>query len=119
MNEDVVVGELSKRIERGKNTTRHVEIFYNESDNIFIADTVGFSKFDAIDVAYNKIESYYCEFDAFRQGCKYKPCSHIFEKEQDCAVKCALNDCKINKNRYNNYKQIYMQIKDAWEKKYE
>lgn len=113
------VGELSKKIERGKNTTRHAEIFYNEDKSIFIADTAGFSKFDALDIKYNEIELYYKEFDAFRDGCTYKPCSHIFEKDEECAVKCALNDCKINKNRYNNYKQLYIQIKNTWENRYD
>lgn len=113
------VGELSKKIERGKNTTRHAEIFYNEDKCILIADTAGFSKFDALDVKYNEIEHYYREFDKFRDGCMYKPCSHIFEKNEECAVKSALNDCKINKNRYNNYKQLYIQIKNTWENRYE
>lgn len=113
------VGELSKKIERGKNTTRHAEIHFIKEQNIYLADTAGFSKFDALDIAYNKIEEFMQEFDEFRCDCHYKPCSHIFEKEQDCAVKSALNDCKINKNRYNNYKQIYEQIKNAWESRYE
>ena len=113
------VGELSKKIERGKNTTRHAEIFYNEDKSILIADTAGFSKFDSLDVKYNEIEHYYREFDKFRDACMYKPCSHIFEKDEECAVKSALNDCKINKNRYNNYKQLYIQIKNTWENRYE
>lgn len=113
------VGDLSKKIERGKNTTRHTEIFYNAEKNIFIADTAGFSKFDALSISYNKIEQYYSEFDGLRGECFYQPCSHIFEKDEKCAVKRALNDCKINKNRYNNYKQIYLQIKQGWENRYE
>lgn len=113
------VGELSKKIERGKNTTRHAEIFYNEDKSILIADTAGFSKFDALDIKYNEIDCFYKEFDAFRNLCSYKPCSHIFEKDCECAVKSALNDCKINKNRYNNYRQLYIQIKNMWENRYE
>lgn len=112
------VGELSKKIERGKNTTRHAEIFFEKTKNLYLADTAGFSKLEIVEIPFNKIESYYDEFNIFRKSCYYKPCSHIFEKEFDCGVKCALNDCKINKNRYNNYKEIYLQTKNAWEKRY-
>ena len=59
------------------------------------------------------IERLYKEFDLYRDSCRYKPCSHIFEKDCDCAVKSALNDCKINKNRYNNYKLIYQLVKNS------
>lgn len=119
MNQNEKVGELSAKVERGKNTTRHCEIFYDENSNLFIADTAGFSKFDIITIPYNKIESYYKEFDGFREQCYYKPCSHIFEKDCDCFVKNALKDCKINENRYNNYKQIYVSAKTSWEKRYD
>lgn len=111
--------EISKKSNRGKNTTRHAQIHFTKSDDLYLADTAGFSKFDALEIPYNKIELYYDEFDKYRDLCKYKPCSHIFEKDCDCAVKNALKTCNINKNRYNNYKEIYLIVKKNWENRYE
>ena len=111
--------EISKKSNRGKNTTRHAQIHFTKSDDLYLADTAGFSKFDTLEIPYNKIELYYDEFDKYRDLCKYKPCSHIFEKDCDCAVKNALKTCNINKNRYNNYKEIYLIVKKNWENRYE
>lgn len=110
------VGELSK-ISRGKNTTRHTEIF--TIGDMMIADTPGFSKLDIYEIKYTKLYEYYPEFSQYNASCKYPACTHVYEKINDCAVKNALNSCKINKNRYNRYITLFEDLKKYWEKMYD
>ena len=113
---DAIVGELSK-IERGKNTTRHTEIFL--IGDIMLADTPGFSKLDINEIKYTKLYEYYPEFKPYNEHCKYPACCHVYEKNDDCALKKALNSCKINKNRYNRYITLFEELKKYWEKMYD
>ena len=113
---DALDGELSKKTLRGRHTTRHTEI-YMLGDDIFLADTPGFSRLDINDIHYKNLKYYYPEFAEYK--CKYSSCVHIEQKICDCGVKLALNDCKINKNRYNRYIQLYNQLKIFWETKYD
>ena len=112
------VGELSKKINRGKNTTRHCEINILES-GVMTIDTPGFSRLELEDVKYTELMTYYPDFYPYLNECKFTPCTHKHEKEQDCGVKRAVNVCKINKNRYNRYIEIYDELKTYWEKMYD
>ena len=109
-------GELSVKTMRGKHTTRHTEI-YSLSGDILVADTPGFSRLDINEVHYKDLKYFYPEFEDFT--CKYNSCDHIEQKICDCAVKVALNDCKINQNRYNRYVKVYKELKHFWESKYD
>lgn len=111
-------GELSKKINRGKNTTRHCEINILK-DNVLTIDTPGFSKLKLDDIKYTLLMTYYPDFYPYLNECKFLPCAHKHEKEQDCGVKRAVNVCKINKNRYNRYIEIYDELKTDWEKMYD
>ncbi len=113
-----VVGELSTRINRGKNTTRHNEIFLLD-DGIMLADTPCFSRLELNEIKYTDLTQFYPDFSEFEVDCKFKPCYHIFEKDEYCGVKKAVNVCKMNKNRYNRYIQIYNELKTYWEKMYD
>lgn len=114
MDIDLKVGGLS-RIKRGKNTTRHIEIY--NCMNGKIIDTCGFSMLECIDLEPEELTYYYDEFLPLQDKCKFKGCSHI--KEPECAVKEALNSGKINKDRYNRYIIIYNELKERRTKKYD
>lgn len=103
MGTELKSGELSK-IERGKHTTRHSELFVSELFNIY--DTPGFTSFD-LDVNKNDLSKYYIEYSD--RKCKYSSCSHIHEP--DCFVKQKLEKDDIHKDRYENYKKIYNELK--------
>lgn len=106
---------LSEKICRGKHTTRVNQIFLN--NDFFIADTPGFSSLD-LNIDFRQLSFYYPEFKDFIQDCRYVDCSHI--KEGDfCGVCVALNQGKINKNRYQRYIELYKKLKENWEKKYD
>lgn len=109
------VGDFSKKIERGKQTTRTVQLF-DFGNNNFLADTAGFSKLDEglLNLNEFEIKSYYPEFLSFAMECKYKSCAHLSAK--DCGVAKAVDDGKICKERYENYLKLYQTIKNI--KKY-
>ncbi|MBQ9991407.1 MAG: ribosome small subunit-dependent GTPase A [Lachnospiraceae bacterium] len=106
-------GEISEKIERGKHTTRHSELILIDEDS-FILDTPGFSSLAVFDLEKEELEEFYPEFADWRGDCRFTPCSHTHEP--DCAVKAALEAGKISPVRYENYLQIYQELKER--KKY-
>jgi len=109
------VGELSKRVGRGKNTTRRVEII--DLGDFFLMDTCGFSDLDGIDITHSELIYYYDEFLAYQDKCKFRDCTHT--NEPDCAVKKAVAEGKIDRARYERYKKLFEKLKESWEKKYD
>lgn len=110
------VGEISIKNQKGKNTTRHCEIFFE--DNIMITDTAGFTSLDEklLPIAYYELPYYYPDFLKFLDGCKYKSCVHYNEKIEECAVKRAVRDGLIDKSRFLRYKEIYKLLNEKWVK---
>ena len=108
-------GELSKRIARGKNTTRHIEIYDTESGRI--ADTCGFSVMESIDIRPEQLVYYYDEFLAVQDKCKFTNCTHV--KEPDCEVKRLVDCGKINKNRYERYVMLFQELTERRKKLYD
>ncbi len=97
------VGELSEKIGRGKNTTRHVELFSLESGG-FVADTPGFSTFDAVrmeTLSADTLQRYFPEIDRHFGQCRFSDCRH--RKEPDCSVREAVERGEIARSRYESY----------------
>lgn len=103
-------GVLSRKIERGKNTTRHSEIFTLDNET-YIIDTPGFTSLDITDITKEELVSYYPEFSNFASECRFRGCAHM--SEPDCAVKKAVSDGKISSVRYENYRTLYNELKDV------
>ena len=113
---DMQTGELSRKIDRGKNTTRHSELFFvselsEGEDETYLFDTPGFTSLNLNDVTTDNLMQYYPEFEEFEPECRFGGCSHI--AEPDCGVKNALSEGKISAVRYENYKIIYEDLKNA------
>ena len=106
-------GEISKKIERGRHTTRHAELIQLKG-NGYIMDTPGFSSLYLPEMEKEELQDCYPEFAAFEPYCRFQGCSHI--SEPDCGVKEALSEGKIHPVRYENYCQLYGELKDR--KKY-
>ena len=109
-------GELSRKIDRGKNTTRHSELFYvselsQGNEETYLFDTPGFTSLNLNDVTTDNLMQYYPEFEEYEPECRFGGCSHI--AEPDCGVKNALSEGKISAVRYENYKIIYEDLKNA------
>lgn len=106
-------GAVSRKIERGRHTTRHSEII-PVYGNTYIMDTPGFSTLDIPGFEKEDLRSYYREFASYEPECRFRGCSHI--NEPDCGVKAALSEGKISSLRYENYRHLYEEIKNI--KKY-
>ncbi len=105
-------GELSRKNNKGKNTTTSVKL-YKLEDNSYIADTPGFSTFDMFEINYKKLYCYFRELNQYSKDCAYADCTHI--KEEECGIRKALEDKKINQERYEHYIKIYEELKDREE----
>lgn len=102
-NLNIETKEVSLSLGRGKHTTRMVT--FHKVANGLIADTPGFSSLE-IDILKDELKNY---FEEFGFKCKYSSCNHI--KEADCDVIKRVNSGKIAKERYENYKKLYEELK--------
>lgn len=109
-------GETSKKLGRGKHTTRHCELF--KVGGGYVADTPGFSSID-FEKGETILKDYL--FDCFREfkpyfgQCKFTSCAHI--NENGCAVCAAVKNGEISESRHNSYVKMYNDVKNIkeWE----
>lgn len=101
-------GEISKKIERGRHTTRHSEII-PVGETTYLVDTPGFSSIYFVDMEPDELKDYYREFVEYEPYCRFGGCNHIGEKE--CGVKMAVMEKKIPQLRYDNYKLFFEELK--------
>ena len=106
---NVQTGGLSEKIQRGKHTTRHAELFALSEDT-FIFDTPGFTSLNLGEMEKEELQGFYPEFTPYEKYCKFTGCSHI--SEPVCGVKDALERGDISRVRYENYKVLYEEIKN-------
>ena len=109
-------GITSKKLGRGKHTTRRVEIF--ETDGCMVADTPGFSSVELVDdnfISKDDLQYAFVEFAPYLGSCKFADCRHI--NEIGCAVKGAVDGGEIPRSRYESYKALYDRQKNIkeWE----
>ena len=108
-------GEISLKNSKGKNTTTSVKL-YKVGEDVYIADTPGFSNFDIYEIPYKELYKYFKEFNEYIEKCEYADCTHI--KENNCGIKEAVANNQITEIRYNNYKKMYEELKDKEEHKW-
>lgn len=101
-------GVLSKKIARGKHTTRHSELL-PISEDTYLMDTPGFSSVYFYDMEPEELKQYYKEFEEYEPYCKYGGCNHIGENE--CGIKQAVEDGEIAPSRYDNYRLFFEEMK--------
>ena len=104
-NLELLTGEVSVALGRGRHTTRHVELL--EVLDGLIADTPGFSKISFIGMKKEDIRDNFIEFNNYREYCKYKDCMHNLE--DDCRIKNEINN-NILKSRYDNYIKFISEV---------
>ncbi|MBQ2284435.1 MAG: ribosome small subunit-dependent GTPase A [Clostridia bacterium] len=110
------VGDVSK-IERGKHTTRHVELF-EVVPGTYVMDTPGFSILEITDIEANDVKKYFNEIAEYDGKCRFADCCHFGTKPRDCAVAEAVANGEIPQSRFESYKQLYEALKEikTWEK---
>lgn len=104
------VGEVSRKIDRGKHTTRHTELIVL-SEGTYFLDTPGFSSLYLQGIEYEELKRFFYEFGDFEPYCRFQGCMHL--NEPDCAVKDALGQGKISASRYDNYVLLAQELKNA------
>ncbi len=107
---DLQVGDMSEKIARGRHTTRHVELFRLDNGG-FVADTPGFSTFDAVrmeKLTRDNLQQYFPELEQFFGECRFTDCRHI--KEPGCAVREAVREGVIAASRYESYCKLYEEV---------
>ena len=115
-NKDITQeGEISKKNKRGKNTTTAIKL-YEIDDNTYIADTPGFSTFDISEIESKDLYHYFKEFEQFIENCEFVGCTHI--KEENCGIKQAMKEGKIDTARYERFCKIYNELKEMEERKW-
>ena len=103
-------GEVSKKIQRGRHTTRHAELFCVE-ENTYLMDTPGFGSLVLEELEARELKEYFPEFVRFGAGCRFgADCVHVGEPV--CGVKQAVLEGKISQSRYDNYRQLYQELKE-------
>ncbi len=100
---------ISKKLGRGKHTTRHVELL-PISQGGYIADTPGFSQLDLLDMDVHSLEESFVEFQLYRILCKFRGCLH--QHEPGCHVKEAVKNGLIASSRYEHYLMFCQEIKE-------
>ena len=100
-------GDVS-RIGRGRHTTRHSEIFCMEKDS-YICDSPGFTSLMLPDIEAGELRYYYPEFAWYEGKCRFNGCVHV--NEPDCAVKSAVEEGIICRERYDSYLCLYDELK--------
>jgi len=115
--ERLKTGGLSKKTDRGKHTTRQIELLYLKNIDSFAMDTPGFSVFDAVEIKEEELGFLYREFTPYLGKCKFLSCLH--QNEPECAVKNAVLVGDIHPARYDRYIMILNMLKEKREKKYD
>lgn len=107
-------GNISKKMQKGKNTTTSVTLY--PLDSGYIADTPGFSTFSIEEIESRNLSNYFIEFRDYLKKCEYADCEHV--KEENCEIKKALNENRIDIGRYERYCKIRQELKEKEEHKW-
>lgn len=118
----LATSEISRKIERGRHTTRHVELFDIDTadDTGYLADTPGFSLIDFARFDFFSLDELIPAFRDIREytgRCRYADCAHVGEGVDECAVARAAEDGKIAKSRLESYRSIYRVLSEKNEYK--
>ena len=108
-------GEISKKLKRGRHTTRHSQVIPVGEDT-FLMDTPGFSSLYITGMEEHELKDYFPEFRKYEGKCRFQGCVHVHEPE--CAVKQAVEEGKIHRQRYENYVSFYEELKEQEKRRY-
>ncbi|MBA4701275.1 MAG: ribosome small subunit-dependent GTPase A [Ruminococcus sp.] len=100
-------GSISKKIARGKHTTRHSELITIDEKS-YIMDTPGFSSLYVNEFEKEELKYYFRDFAAYEGTCRFNGCDHVHEP--GCSVKEAVHSGKIHPVRYEDYLEMYQEL---------
>jgi ribosome biogenesis GTPase len=109
-------GDISRKIARGKNTTRHTELIV--SDGMRVMDTAGFNLLEAEEASDPAgLRERYPEFVPYEGRCRFRECLH--DREPGCAVREAVQRGEISLERWERYRMLLSEMKQVWRERYD
>lgn len=108
-------GEISRKLKRGRHTTRHAQLIAVDG-NTYLMDTPGFSAMAVEDMEKEELKQYFPEFHPYEGACRFQGCVHI--SEPDCGVIQAVERNEISRIRYEDYKELYEELKEKEKRRY-
>lgn len=116
---ELETGDISEKIQRGKNTTRHAQMLIQKgpTGEIRVLDTAGFSllELDA-KMEPDKLRECYPEFAEHEGCCRFTPCLH--DREPGCAVTAAVAAGEIDPGRVERYRLLLADVRETWKQRY-
>ena len=104
---EMETGDVSRKIERGRHTTRHAELFVLHQGT-YVMDTPGFSSLYVNEILPQELWEYFPEMRDAEKECRFTGCVHM--EEPDCGVKSRVKTGEIKKQRYESYRQLYTEL---------
>jgi ribosome biogenesis GTPase len=96
---------------KGMHTTTFAEMF-DLPEGGRIIDTPGMREFGIVDMSKQELSHYFPEMRALLQDCQFNNCLHI--NEPGCAIKKAVEDGRIDAERYVSYWNILDSIGEKY-----
>lgn len=107
-------GEISRKIDRGRHTTRHVEL-YRTGNGGYLADTPGFSLLDFAHFDFFRLADLvgaFRDFTPYLGQCRYADCTHTGERPAECAIARAVTEGEIAPSRHGSYRALFRTLKE-------
>lgn len=115
MGLELETGDISRKIARGKNTTRQAELI--EKDGLRVMDTAGFNLLEPEkQLEPEKLRERYPEFRPFEGKCRFRECLH--DREPGCAVQAAAEQGAIHPERLRRYRALLQETREEWRERY-
>ena len=109
-------GDISRKIARGKNTTRQSELI--EKDGLRVMDTAGFNLLEPEKpLEPEKIRERYPEFMPYEGKCRFRECLH--DREPGCAVQEAADQGFVHPERLRRYRLLLAETREVWRERYD
>ncbi len=113
---ELETGDVSRKIARGKNTTRHVELI--RRDGLRVMDTAGFSLLETeTGLPPEKLKERYPEFIPLEGSCRFRECLH--DREPGCAVSRAAEEGSIHPARVERYRILLSELREVWKNRFD
>ena len=113
---ELETGDISRKISRGKNTTRHTELI--EKNGLRVMDTAGFNLLEAENALEpEKLRERYPEFVPYAGKCRFRECLH--NREPGCAVEEAARAGALSRGRLERYRTLLAEAREVWRERYD
>lgn len=113
---ELKTGEISRKISRGRHTTRHAELLF--SGGYQVLDTPGFSLLEPWEgLEPIRLKDDYPDFAPFEGQCRFSPCYHL--SEPGCAVLEAAENGQLGEKRLERYHILLKKVQEIWRKRYD